>query len=89
MRRRSAAGSSDDDVGGVGWCNGGCRDCGGGRVAEEELMHQTTGAGGAALLNALIMVDLRACAFELLHRDAAADTAFGAEAALKATVRWG
>jgi len=50
-------------------------------------MHQTTGAGGAALLNALIMVDLRACAFELLHRDAAADTAFGAEAALKATVR--
>ena len=52
-------------------------------------MHQTTGAGGAALLNALIMVDLRACAFELLHRDAAADTAFGAEAALKATVRWG
>ena len=85
MRRRSAAGSSDDDVGGVGWCNGGCHDCGGGR----ELMHQTTGAGGAALLNALIMVDLRACAFELLHRDAAADTAFGAEAALKATVRWG
>ena len=79
----------DDDGGGVGWCNGGCRDCGGGQVAEEELMHQTTGAGGAALLNALIMVDLRACAFELLHRDAAADTAFGAEAALKATVRWG
>ena len=52
-------------------------------------MHQATGAGGAALLNALIVVDLRACAFELPRRDAAADTAFGAETALKATVRRG